>query len=211
MQETPLEIYAPSPISPEISAPTGNIPEDEAFLTVEILQLWEVYRAHKSNLKEDVQRLRTARHDLGRVLFHMKQTLAKPGRSGQWSAFLKERQIPRASADRLVQRYERSLDPSPNRLTESISEPTEEEIQKSLKAVLPRLRKMLRTPDSSYRFIDLLTTFLEGTHRRVTEDGIFILKPVPQAVPMALTAGEPMAEPEPVACGITVGTDQELI
>jgi hypothetical protein len=179
MSEIAAEIYAPTPVGPEASIPsdTGNILEDETFLTVEILQLWETYRAYKSTLKEDNQRLRTARHDLSRVLFQMKEVLAKPGRNGQWSAWLKEKEICQATADRLVARYQQSLNPEPNCLTDSISEPTEPEIQKLLKSVLSKMRPVLRTPQSVFRFVDLLTTMCEGVDRRVSDEGILILRP----------------------------------
>jgi hypothetical protein len=59
----------------------------------------------------------------------MKELLAKPGRDGQWSGFLRERNIPRATGDRLVARHQRSLNPDANRLSEPVSEPTEEEVQ----------------------------------------------------------------------------------
>ena len=82
----------------------------------------------------------------------MKQILAKPGRGGQWSSFLVERQIPRATADRLVARHLRSLDPNANCVTEDVSEPTEEEVQRLFTSVWPKLHRTLRSRQS----VDLL-------------------------------------------------------
>ena len=87
----------------------------------------------------------------------MKELLARPSRNGQWSAWPKERAIPRATADRLALKYERSLHPHANCLTESISEPTGDEIEKLFAKVFPKLRRVLRTQESLYRFVDLLT------------------------------------------------------
>jgi hypothetical protein len=51
----------------------------------------------------------------------MKKLLAKAGRNGQWSSWLQEKRVPRATADRLVIRYQQSLNPEANRLNETIS------------------------------------------------------------------------------------------
>jgi hypothetical protein len=44
-----------------------------------------------------------------------------PGRGGQWSGFLRDRGIPRATADRLAIRYQESLNPDANRISEAKS------------------------------------------------------------------------------------------
>jgi hypothetical protein len=209
MPESATEIY-PLPSAPEISGSLDidieNNPENETVLTAQILQLWEIYRTSKDTAKEQTQRLRIARQDLSRVLFQMKQALAKPGRNGEWSSWLREKGIPRATGDRLARKYERSLNPVSNCINEAISAPTEAEIQKALKTVLPKLRHVLQTPQSAYHFITLLISVCDGIGRQVTDAGIFIAKP--QAEP---TAGESVPEPESITCGIAVGTDQEPI
>jgi hypothetical protein len=101
---------------------------------------------------------------------------------------LKERQISRATADRLVSKHERSLSPESNCLSEAIPEPTEEQIQMLLNKVAPKLRRILRTPTSVYRFLELLASAFEGLDRRVTADGLVVVKPsthtpVEQSVP----------------------------
>ncbi len=106
--------------------------------------------------------------------------VARRGRNGQWSGWLKERKISRATADRLVSKYERSLNPDTNRLTESISEPSDEEIQNLLDKITPKLNRVLRTPASVYRFLDLLSSSFDGVYRRVTEEGLMIVKPAEQ-------------------------------
>jgi hypothetical protein len=220
MPEIAAEIYAPTPLGPEASIPsdTGNILEDETFLTVEIMQLWEFYCAFRGHLKEDNQRLRTTRHDLSRMLFHMKQVLAKPGRNGQWSAWLKEKEICRATADRLVERYARSLIPDANCVAEASTEPTEAEIQRLVRNVLPRMRRMLRSPQSAYRFIDLLTTTCQGVIRTVSHEGIFIVKPaaqpdlpVQQAATVETSAGEPTVESQMARARAEVEPDRDWI
>jgi hypothetical protein len=183
--------------------------EDEAFLTVEILQLWDIHLYYQGLIKETDQKARALRHSLGKLLYHMKQVLVKPGRIGGWSSFLKERKIPRATADRLVIRYQESLNRDANRLNEANSAATEEEIQTLFNSMRPKLRRVLRMPQSLYRFIDLLTASY-GTYRRVTDDGILILKPQ-QADSVADSAGEHEAEPKSVLARPMVGLDQELM
>ena len=58
---------------------------------------------------------------------------------------------------RLVTNYKRTLNPDANCLSESITEPTEAEIQKLFSKTFPKLRRVLRTPQSVYRFIELLS------------------------------------------------------
>ena len=131
----------------------------------------------RASIKNETQKFRSLRDELGRHLSEMKQVLARPGRGGQWSSFLKEHKIPRATADRLVQKYERSPNPNVNRLIESIPEPTEEEIQKLFNAVWPRLRRVLTTPSSVYHFVSALASASEDPCFEVREDGILIPKP----------------------------------
>lgn len=207
MQETIAEIYSLPTVleisgSPDIDI--GNSLENETVLTAEILRLWEIYRASKNSVKDENHRLRIARHDLSRLLFQMKQALAKPGRNGEWSSWLREKGIPRATGDRLAQKYERSLNPVSNCINESISAPTEADTQKILRTVLPKLRHVLQTPQRAYHFIDLLTSACEGIDRQVTDAGIFIAKP--QAEPAAGDAG---AEPKSITCGTAVGADDQ--
>jgi hypothetical protein len=181
MLETTEQVHAPVDLESEMPAAASAM-EDETFLIYEISQLWNIHTSYQDSIKQDNHKLRAIRGDLGKLLFHMKQVLAKPGRNGGWSSFLKERQIPRATADRLVIRYQESLNPDANRLNETISEPTEEEIVRLFHSMRPRLRRLLATPQSLYRFIDLLTAAsCDGTRRRITDDGILILKSAQQA------------------------------
>src|SRR5271167_628129 len=127
----------------------------------------------------------------------MKGLLAKPGRNGQWSSWLKERKIPRATADRLVAKHERSLNPDDNCLSEAISEPNEEEIRSLFDKVTPKLRRVLRTPRCVYRFLDLLASSFEGVDRQDVEEGFIVLRPSQQSsVVEPVQAGSPV---EPVS------------
>jgi hypothetical protein len=163
---------------PKIPQPETPL-QDETGLTDKIVRLWQEHNDFKISIKHQTQDLHALRTELGKHLAEMKEMLAKPGRAGQWSSWLKERKIPRATADRLVTNFERSLNPDGNRLVEAITEPTEADIQKLFAKTFPKLRRVLRTPQSVYRFVDLLTLSSDGTCRRLTEEGLLIVKPLP--------------------------------
>jgi|SRR5579884_2201473 len=158
----------PATDNPELQTPEPEpTVQDETALTEQIAQLWRLHSDYKGSIKSQTENLRSLRSELGKLLHQMKALLARPGRNGQWSAWLKERQISRATADRLVTKHERSLNPDGNRLNEQITEPTEEEIQRLFDKLAPKLRKVLRTPASVCRFIDLLASALTPDQQTV--------------------------------------------
>jgi hypothetical protein len=82
----------PEAVAETLSQPAvPNVPQpdatpDEAVLTAEIAQLWQIHSDYKSSIKHQTQSLRALRAELGKRLAEMKQVLAKPGRAGGWSA-----------------------------------------------------------------------------------------------------------------------------
>jgi hypothetical protein len=214
MMETTEQIQDPiladSPV-PEIPQPETQ-EQDESVLTTGITQLWQVHCDYQTSIKHETEQFRALRNKLGKLLHRMKELLARPGRGGLWSSFLKEREIPRATADRLVQKYEQSLHPHANCLTESISEPTEDEIEKLCAKVFPKLRRVLRTQHSLYRFVELMTSTLDGVDHRMTEEGLLIVKPCQLAMSSEFSTGAIVAESPMVALAEPeVELDQELM
>jgi hypothetical protein len=93
MSEDTEQFYAPfDPQIPE-RAESARTSEDEACLTVEILQYWDIHLHYLGSMKETNQKAREVRQHLGKLLFHLKQVIAKPGRDGRWPSFLKEHGI----------------------------------------------------------------------------------------------------------------------
>lgn len=204
MLETPDQIQTPvlpEPLLPDTPQPDSPS-QDEAALTAEIVQLWQVHQDCQSTIKQETQQFRSLRNELGKLLHQMKGLLARRGRNGQWSAWLKERKISRATADRLVLRFERSLHPDGNCLTESISEPTDEEIQSLFAKIVPKLRRALRTPASAYRFLDLFSSSFDGLYRRVTEEGLMIVRPAQQTAATDFLSAEFLVEPARVTTDV---------
>jgi hypothetical protein len=127
-----------------------------------ITSLWVEHANAKITARATNEELRVLRATLGEQLCRMKEVLAKPGCDGQWSGFLREHNIPRATADRLVGRHQRSLNPNANCATEELSEPTDEDVQKLFIAVWPKLRRTLRSRQSVECFVQLLMAHFKG-------------------------------------------------
>ncbi|MGA7633414.1 MAG: hypothetical protein WCB11_21835 [Terriglobales bacterium] len=174
----------------------------------EIASLWSAHQNAKIAARATTEELRALRAKLGEQLSEMKQVLAQPGRSGQWSSFLRERGIPRATADRLVARHERFLSPESNLLSEANSEPTEEEVETLFKSILPRLQRILKTPRSIYRFVSLLTSRYECGE--ATDRGIMVLAPAALTICPESSDEGCFGEPEVCAAAV-VGADEQAI
>jgi hypothetical protein len=136
--------------------PAATDPQTE--LGAAITDLWIAHSTAKNTVRMTKGELRAIRAKLGEQLCRMKEVLASPGRDGQWSRFLRKVNIPRATGDRLVGRHLRSMNPETNCISEEISEPTEEEVQRLFTVVWPKLRRTLRSEKSLHLFIDLLAS-----------------------------------------------------
>jgi hypothetical protein len=125
------------------SAPTEV--EVESKLHSEILSLWISSQVGKAVARKSNEELRTLRLDLGSKLYQMKTILARTGRGGGWAAYLRAHGLPRASANRLVDRHQISLQPEIKRLSGAIPETTAEDVTKLVRDLMPRLRRVLKT------------------------------------------------------------------
>jgi hypothetical protein len=177
MLENPEQVCNSTSALVAQSTESATALEDGAWLTTEIMQYWEIHEHCQGSLREANHEAREVRRHLGGLLFRLKQVLAKLGRDGRWSSFLNEHGIPRATADRLVARHQRSLDPGANRLNEATSEPTAEQVQKVFKSVWPRLRRVLVTPRSIYQFVLALASACNNSCFEVGKDGTLVLRP----------------------------------
>ncbi len=102
----------------------------EGAISREVGRMWMEHQGVKRSLKASQAELKALRQRRGEALFHLKVLLAKPGRTGGWSKFLREKGIPRTSGDRLVAAYERSLHPNGNCPTGAIQLLTEEKVRR---------------------------------------------------------------------------------
>ena len=176
--------------------PTALLPEtgDEQRLADEIRQLWAVHVEAKTTVKNTRADLKAIRELLGERLYELKQLLARPGRNGQWSAWLKERKISRATADRLVQQYRADL-PGYESPHEAISSPSEDTAEKLARVVWARFRKFFVSDEVVIRFINGIAA-LSGVGHEECADGLLIFKSVPKAAE-GLPGTAPAIDPAP--------------
>jgi hypothetical protein len=134
-----------------IEAETPTIrPDEEVQLTAEVEVLWVEHQRVNAAKKTSAAELRRIRHEFGQKLFECKQLLARPGRGGEWSSWLKQRGINRASADRWVIRHAESIGQSDNRLNEAI--PVEDAIEKLLTSFVQKAKKLISDNNARYQF-----------------------------------------------------------
>jgi hypothetical protein len=162
--QPPLITYA------ELAA-QGN----EEAIAYRISCMWETHRSVEGSLKDSKSELRALGKTLGEALFYMKVLLAKPGRNGKWSEFLREEKIPRTSGDRLVNAYKRSLQPDAKSTDGAIQSPTQDEARKLCSAVWFRVSRRLTTPESLFWFLCDFA-LVSGVRHEVCDDGILVFR-----------------------------------
>ncbi|NYF53920.1 hypothetical protein [Tunturiibacter gelidoferens] len=142
--------------------PPGDEVVQEAALETQITELWSSHERKNNALRRNRGELATLRNSLGERLFELKQLHARPGRSGRWAAFLRRENIPRATANRYVERWKVSIDPKPEkRLTESFTSPSNEEITQMVRKLKPKLNRRLTSPESVALFMIELAAALQ--------------------------------------------------
>ena len=170
---------------PEAEAqPNTTQPDDganETQLTQEISDLWSDHVRLSASRKATSKELRQIRASLAERLSGMKSLLSRPGRVGQWRGWLKQRGIPRSTADRLVSRHAETLvGDNGNVPTGAISEPGEANAEKLAKNVWLRFGKLLTTGESVVEFIGCIAK-VSGVAHEWREEGLMIFHAVPQA------------------------------
>jgi hypothetical protein len=170
----------------------------EGVLAQEIAALWSAQRDHAATARRTREELKFLRRNLGERLHQMKALLVQTGRGGRWSGYLREQQIPRASADRLVQRHEQMLVPvGENRLNEAIPTSIEEEIEALFQKLRPTLLKVLTTQEAAFKFICEMVSGLPGVDGDVTDDAVLVFRPAePASCDAPAAATEPMSHVE---------------
>ena len=171
--DTQVMTEQPSVSQPDYAdlAAQGN----EVAIAQEIASMWETNRSMKLSVKDSQKELQKLSRTLGEALFFMKVLLAKPGRNGKWSEFLRERKISRTSGDRLVAAYERSLSPNANCTDGAIQSLTQGEVRKLCSAVWSRVSRRLTTSESLYWFIRDFV-LVSGARHELRENGILVFE-----------------------------------
>jgi hypothetical protein len=91
------------------TAPSSEPPETAQRLAEEIRALWAAYADAQASAKRAKAEIKEVRERLGEKLHAMKLLLAKPGRNGAWSSFLRNQGIGKGTADPLARKHERPV------------------------------------------------------------------------------------------------------
>jgi hypothetical protein len=182
--------------------PDSTQPDDSTIenqLTEEISTLWSDHVRLSANRKTTAKELRLIRATLAERLFSMKKILSRPdaGRGGLWRSWLRERGIPRSTADRLVSRYSETLCVDRENVPSgAISEPAKPTAEKLAETVWPSLKKVLVTGESVIEFIGCIAK-ISGVPHEWREIGLMIFNPVPKAADELPGSASPQSDPAP--------------
>ena len=190
---------------PDPTQPVDTVIETQ--LTNQISSLWTEHTRLSADRRMTAVELRQIRASLAERLYDMKTLLSRPGRGGQWRGWLRERAIPRSTADRLVSRHAETLGSGNegNVPSGATSEEVEANAEKLARNVWSRFGKVLTTEDSVIDFIVRIAEFAGVAHEKRAE-GLLIFKPAP-------TAAEelPATAPAPPELGLAVAAAETSI
>ena len=166
--------------------PTTTQPDDaviETQLAQEISSLWSDNLRLSADRKTTAKELRQVRAKLAERLHAMKSLLARPGRGGEWRGWLRERRIPRSTADRLVARYAETLGSGndgnvPSGAIPELAMPSAEKLAAAVWS--SSLKKVLVTGESVVQFIGSIAQ-ISGVPHEWRPEGLMIFNPVPKA------------------------------
>ena len=194
METSTISVPTTMPDIPEIVTSQEEAAfENETVLSVKITTLWDRHVGLQRNAQGTREELREIRAGLGNALFGMKILLASPGRGGKWSEFLRQRNIARATGDRLVRAHQLSLRP-PNCLTDSISETPEMAARALIRKLWPRLRAVLTTHEHVFCFVRDLSALYGESIRELRPEGVLVLKPAPEVIDSVVATDVESAE-----------------
>jgi hypothetical protein len=153
----------------------------ETQLAQQISDLWSDHARLSADQKATAKELRQIRATLAERLYEMKSLLSRPGRSGQWRSWLRQRHIPRSTADRLASRHGETQGIEDGNVPNgAIPNSPEDSAGKLAKSVWQRFRKTLATYEAVIQFIDQIAE-LSGVGHERREGGLMIFCPVHKA------------------------------
>ena len=138
-------------------------------LEQKIVTLWQVcqkktaiFGRNKTEVKLSKEGVIRVQAELDRMLHEYKKQLAKTGRNGRWTPFLRGLGMARPTADRWAKRHELRVNSKPViGPHEALCGPTEKEVTALVKQLTPRLIRRLNTPDSVAQFLTELAATLQ--------------------------------------------------
>jgi hypothetical protein len=165
-------------IEPALSAPTSghHLSHNEDQLSQEIKLLWSAHAKTKNETRQSRQELTKLRRELGKQLCQFKSLLVRTGRSGGWSAFLRDQNIPRTTAERYIEKHERLLQPS-NCPSGTVTGLSTDSVAELIKKLRPRLIRHLTTPEAVYKFFTEIISEFPLATVEFTSRGFEVLQP----------------------------------
>ena len=161
------------------NAPTST-PIDtgaEAKLTAEITNLWAEQKDGRASARRTRAELKSLRLALAEKLHIMKAILVRTGRGSGWASYLRAQHLPLSSADRYVAAHEATLAaPEEKLLTKQLPEVTVDEVRKLAKKMLPKLCRVLTTPELAFEFLGELFWNIPDAEGRETDDGLEVFR-----------------------------------
>lgn len=131
-------------------------PVEDKFVPGEIVNRW-FHREQSRRLKDLHEReMLEMEAELAELLFRRKQMLCRIGRNGQWSLWLRQQNISRSTADRLVSQYAESHGLADELKHRDNAEPLEGNVCLAAIRVFKRLKNMLSSPRSRMIFLRCL-------------------------------------------------------
>ena len=140
------------PCQPDLPHADLAAPREEEPIASDIALNWKAYRNLQRSVKKSHKKLPNLGKSLGESMYRLKLLLAKPGCTGNWSAFLRENEVSRTTADRLIGAYERSLNPGANCTVGAIQPLTQDAVHKLCVGVWSHSKKKLTSYESVYWF-----------------------------------------------------------
>ena len=185
----------PEPEPQSVPQPAAIQDEDaaaESRLSEEIVGLWTQHLELSGTRRATAKELRLIRNRLAERLYQIKVLLARPGRSGQWRSWLKQRGIVRSTADRLCQRYTESLGIEGEIASPAAIKDGGDTFEQLVQSLLPRLKRTLPDTLSVFRFIAAVAGAF-NLISETTDDCIMVSQSKPEQSEPPAATGTPEA------------------
>ncbi len=135
-------------------------PGQDEYLSGEIVHQWSVRQSFRREMSGQQAEVLKRESVLGELLYRKKRELCRLGRNGRWCAWLRQRKIPRSTADRLVLQHAEFFNLTDEFPRRERSEPLEASISQAAYRTSDRLENMLRSPQARIKFVRCLGDLL---------------------------------------------------
>ena len=138
-------------------------PVEDEYVAGEAVTRW--FHREQSRRMKDLHETEMLKFDaeLAELLFRMKQKISRLGRNGGWSVWLRQQNIQRSTADRMVAQYAESYGLTDELRHRETIEPLQGNICLAASRTSKRLKNMLKSPRSRISFVSALADLFQLT------------------------------------------------